>query len=463
MRRQFMVRVTSVPRNVTCPLSGIAKPEIALKNVVFPAPLGPIKAWIVPSRTCIETSSTARNPPNVLVTWLASSKIVSDTVGLGVVLRLAAIQGRFDRAEDSARKTEHARDEKPAQKDGPQRRDRRDDVFADHVDERTDQRAPDRAAAADDHHEHEVARLVPVELERIDDVELQPEQGAADARHRRGDQQRDEDEAVAVQPQVPYPDLVLAYRDERSPERRLHDRAKDDDRNDEDDQRDVVEGEFFDDDVADADGRPRQGHPVLAARHVGEAVRDEVEDLSERDREQPEVDAPPAQQERSQNHRAEEPGGRSDQHGNDEVDVEVHHRQSGAVGTQTEVRRVTEGGQTGVAEQQVHAHRRDRDQQNLAEGRKVDVDQRRDPRRDHEDDEHHGRADQLAALHPKMPSSPNSPRGRMSSTSARRMYIETSLAAGMNSVVSEIAIPMSKPPTMLPKRLPIPPITTVTQ
>ena len=37
-----------------------------------------------------------------------------------------------------------------------------------------------------------------------------------------------------------------------------------------------------------------------------------------------------------------------------------------------------------------------------------------------------------------MPSSPKRPRGRTSSTTAIRMYIETSLAAGMNSVVIEM-------------------------
>jgi hypothetical protein len=43
-----------------------------LKQVVLPAPFGPIKAWILPRRILRETSRTAKNPANSLVNpWVS--------------------------------------------------------------------------------------------------------------------------------------------------------------------------------------------------------------------------------------------------------------------------------------------------------------------------------------------------------------------------------------------------------
>ena len=47
----------------TVPEVGGSTPAITLNNVVFPAPLGPIKPVIDPSSISIEDPSTARNPP----------------------------------------------------------------------------------------------------------------------------------------------------------------------------------------------------------------------------------------------------------------------------------------------------------------------------------------------------------------------------------------------------------------
>src|SRR5574344_2084157 len=57
------------PQNSTRPLVGAYTPVTTLKAVVLPAPLGPIRATISPSRTSIERSSTATTPPNCIVTF----------------------------------------------------------------------------------------------------------------------------------------------------------------------------------------------------------------------------------------------------------------------------------------------------------------------------------------------------------------------------------------------------------
>src|SRR5581483_6232900 len=451
------------------------------KNVVFPAPLGPMSAWIVPSRTASETSSTARTPPKPFETPVASSstapasRTAADLDGsvrierrvdvvVGEAPRVAAAHRRFERSEDAAREAEDARDEQRAEEDLPQRRDRRDDVLPDHVDARAEQRAPDRPAAAEDHHQDEVARLVPVELQRIREVDQQTEQRAGEPRHGRREQQCDENEAIAVQAEIPHARLVLTDPDERAAERRADDGAERGEADDERGEGDVVERRIGDDGVRAFHRGAHDVHPVFAARHVGVAIGDEVEHLPERDREQAEVDPAAAQQERPEHEPAEQSGDRSDRHRAGEPDVRVGDGKRGAVRAEPEIRRVAERRKSRVAEQQVDAHRGDRHQQHLADDRDVELHQGREQRREEQDHEH-GRpgGERGTPAHPKMPSSPKRPRGRTSRTTAMRTYTDTSLAAGTKSVVIEIATPMSSPPTMLPNRLPIPPMITVTK
>ena len=59
--------VIARPSSVTVPRSGSNSPEIRLKAVVLPAPLGPIRACRLRSATAMSTPSTARVPPNDLV------------------------------------------------------------------------------------------------------------------------------------------------------------------------------------------------------------------------------------------------------------------------------------------------------------------------------------------------------------------------------------------------------------
>ena len=55
------------PSNHTAPLVGWYTPVMTLKAVVFPAPLGPMRATISPSLTTSSRSSTATTPPNCMV------------------------------------------------------------------------------------------------------------------------------------------------------------------------------------------------------------------------------------------------------------------------------------------------------------------------------------------------------------------------------------------------------------
>ena len=57
----------SRPLNVIRPPVGAMNFVSMLKQVVLPAPFGPISAWIVPRSTRSETSLTARKSPKLLL------------------------------------------------------------------------------------------------------------------------------------------------------------------------------------------------------------------------------------------------------------------------------------------------------------------------------------------------------------------------------------------------------------
>ncbi len=59
--------VISLPLKKIWPRVGVRKCVRRLKQVVLPAPLGPISAWMLPRRMVRLTSLTATNPLNSLV------------------------------------------------------------------------------------------------------------------------------------------------------------------------------------------------------------------------------------------------------------------------------------------------------------------------------------------------------------------------------------------------------------
>ena len=66
-RRYVGYRVRSRPSKVTVPPSGFSMPSRQLKNVVLPAPFGPMSPTISRSSTSSDTSSSAVIPANVFV------------------------------------------------------------------------------------------------------------------------------------------------------------------------------------------------------------------------------------------------------------------------------------------------------------------------------------------------------------------------------------------------------------
>src|ERR1035437_4720213 len=67
--------VTSWPLNRMVPAVGCRSPARQLKNVLLPAPFGPIRPTMSPSVTLRSAPSTARKPPKLMTMPLASSSM----------------------------------------------------------------------------------------------------------------------------------------------------------------------------------------------------------------------------------------------------------------------------------------------------------------------------------------------------------------------------------------------------
>ena len=76
--------VISRPLNKIWPLLGSKNFVSRLKQVVFPAPFGPMRAWIAPRATLRFTSLTAENPlkdfPSPIVSSIVSCKLISSAL-----------------------------------------------------------------------------------------------------------------------------------------------------------------------------------------------------------------------------------------------------------------------------------------------------------------------------------------------------------------------------------------------
>src|SRR3954463_8541943 len=132
VRSGALSALTSSPRNSIVPADAGMSPQITLKRVVFPAPLGPRIARRAPGATSRSTSRTAASPPNRRLTprrrRIGSADSVDAVIGSRLAggldgLQLAAprqvallaagrgaARSRRRRAERPAEVLRHARD-----------------------------------------------------------------------------------------------------------------------------------------------------------------------------------------------------------------------------------------------------------------------------------------------------------------------------------------------------------------
>src|SRR4051812_6138412 len=150
-RRSTAKRVTSSPANTMRPASGASKPEIWLISVVLPAPFGPITACSSPGSTSSVTPSVTRRPPKFF-DRLSMRSTGSATSHPPQLLRHAD--------QSAAREYRHEHEQRP-EDHLPVLGEAGEPFLGQQESGRADDRAVERAEAAEDHHDEQFARALP--------------------------------------------------------------------------------------------------------------------------------------------------------------------------------------------------------------------------------------------------------------------------------------------------------------
>src|SRR6266436_3517744 len=140
--------VMSSPAKRTRPRSGSRLPASWLIRVVLPAPFGPMIAWVSPSRISRSTSSLARSAPKLFLKPRTSSR---------VLFILAEEQSR-----EAAPQEKHRQHQERPENQLPVLRPARKRILDQQERNGAEHRPGDAPDAAEDHHEHELARARPV-------------------------------------------------------------------------------------------------------------------------------------------------------------------------------------------------------------------------------------------------------------------------------------------------------------
>ena len=152
----------------------------------------------------------------------------------------------------------------------------------------------------------------------------------------------------------------------------------------------------------------------FAARHLVPAHHDEVEQLSDRDGDHGERDAPPAHHQGPEQRRRNAAHQSADDDRKRRTGREIFQRHAGAIGAQPKVCRLPERKAAGEIQHQVEPHRGDGVDEHLGAKRRIPADRRQPPWQCDQGNPHRHNARQPASF--EQPSSPNNPRGRTTST-----------------------------------------------
>src|SRR5258705_5793581 len=164
--------VMSSPANTIRPASGRRLPASWPMKVVLPAPFGPMMACVSPSRTSKSMPSVARSAPKVLTKFLTSS--------IGLVEDAGEAAAEEDDRQHEQRPEDHLPVLRPSREEGLDEEQR----------EGAEHRPGGARYAAEDHHEHDVARLLPAHESRRDVVRMVAVERAGQSAHRPGNDER---------------------------------------------------------------------------------------------------------------------------------------------------------------------------------------------------------------------------------------------------------------------------------
>ena len=219
----------SWPWKNTRPPSGVSRPEIRLKNVVLPAPFGPMMACSrEPARLKLRLSTAVR-PPKRLVkpsvrrmgslmarsaAWLRRTRRGFLSAALG-----DARDPVVPQADHALRREDHHQDRDRADDQRVVLPMGRNDLADDDEQRRSDHRAEQRAGAADDRPHHRFAGHVVEHVARRGVAPEEREQRARDAGQEARQHERDQPQQIDVEADQRRAHVVVADGDESLAER----------------------------------------------------------------------------------------------------------------------------------------------------------------------------------------------------------------------------------------------------
>src|SRR5512145_110666 len=167
--RSGVAAVISCPLKRTRPRLGRISPERRLRNVVLPAPLGPMMACVSPRRNPSDTPFTAASAPNDFDSPSVSSRNSVIAGGsarddrrfaAAVLVRRPPSESCHQASDPIGQEQNDANDEKPDHQQ-PVFGERRKVVLEQDEDERADDRPVERAHAAQDNDDQRLTGLPP--------------------------------------------------------------------------------------------------------------------------------------------------------------------------------------------------------------------------------------------------------------------------------------------------------------
>src|SRR5712691_750116 len=366
--------VMSRPSSMMRPALGLSTPVRRLTSVVLPAPLGPINAWRAPRSTLSETLLAATMPPKRL-----SRFSVASAVGIGLRLghglaRAQAENPLADRAAQLLQALAPDEDDHHQHEADPElpvlRRQAREPVLHQLEDQRADDAAIEIAGAADDQHQEHVGGAL--EREHVERGKLRRlrEQGAGDAGIARGDGVDRDQAAVHGNADGGSAQRIGLHRAERKPEGRIDDAARE---QKEDEQHREAVGiggvaehieakppeQRVDDDALQAVGAA--GQPVIAVAELAQHERD-----AKRHHDAGEIRDAQDEEARHETKRGgRHPGDQQRERGL--ADELVLRQEAGAIGAESEERRLAERDDAGIAENEIEREREQAEDRDLGE------------------------------------------------------------------------------------------------
>src|SRR5712691_2558826 len=278
--------VTSRPPNRIAPESGAISPDTWLISVVLPAPLGPMTACSSPGMRSKVTSSVTTSAPNVLRSLVRLST--------GSVTAEPPCKRASEADEAAAREQDHEH-ENGAEDHLPVLGEAGEPFFREQISGGADDRAVERAQAAEQHHDDQLARALPRHVGGAHELGGIGEQEAGQPGERAGDHIGRKLEAVDVETDRRHADRVLPGAAQNPAESRNHQRAAEEIAAEETKQHHVIERALVLEQRKAGERAARgDGEPVVAA--IGrERGRGEVGHLPEGERDHDEIDALGAQ------------------------------------------------------------------------------------------------------------------------------------------------------------------------